>query len=422
MEAAATVSSTRKRSSADKSRGRRSKVGESEHGTASSPSGAAEVCGDNKGAPPPVASKVPHSTARQGGVRSPPRRSENAGRNETFGDNQQEETEAVQQQSVQATSAVVAPQVLPSAPLDAPNEVHGGGYAESKESRPTEMASPAPQEMPSAPVDIGGETVVGCAYGWEEIKTNEPTAPPTFLTDSYDDPCGFPATHSAPTTQAQLSNHQVTTSLAPTACGFDVLGRSRDIGRHYPEISGIFDHRAAATPLSEDQVLRLYGGTWLTRREEVVAEFVSLNQEKNLNSHALYVLLANYLRARQLLSETTSLVEKFRDEVAKCESLVWDMKSASVTVTGTCGDGRAVSATRHFNRAEYNSRVASRLASCSQQMLTLLKERHVVYMHNVGTLKVQIDYHIQLVVGRAPLGNVQNSTPIIFKVHPGTKV
>lgn len=150
----------------------------------------------------------------------------------------------------------------------------------------------------------------------------------------------------------------------------------------------------------------------------MVADFVTLNQEKNLNRHSLYVLLANYLRSRELLSETTSLLEKLREEMAHCESNVWDMVSASVTGSGSCGDNKQFSGTHRFNQAQYNGAVASRLASCSQQMHALLREKHVVCMHNVSTIRVQIDYHIQLVVDGASLGGMQSSTPVTFKMHP----
>ncbi|KAH7975769.1 hypothetical protein HPB52_005011 [Rhipicephalus sanguineus] len=329
--------SSRKKTSATKSRGREdhpaSEVGDSEDGAVSRRN--EEVCDNDSESPPPLASKVAHSTACQDGTALLPKRSRAANRGETFDDNRREEME-VEPQSTEAASAVVsAPQVAPSTPVYAPTEVRSSGSCptETKESETTEMGPAVPQEMPSA-------------------------------------------------------------------------------------LAGIFDNRTRARPLSEDQVLRLYGGAWLNGRKGMVADFVTLNQEKNLNRHSLYVLLANYLRSRELLSETTSLLEKLREEMAHCESNVWDMVSASVTGSGSCGDNKQFSGTHRFNQAQYNGAVASRLASCSQQMHALLREKHVVCMHNVSTIRVQIDYHIQLVVDGASLGGMQSSTPVTFKMHP----
>ncbi|KAL1472985.1 hypothetical protein MTO96_039017 [Rhipicephalus appendiculatus] len=62
-----------------------------------------------------------------------------------------------------------------------------------------------------------------------------------FLWDTCSDPCGFPMTYDgAPTSQTEISSCQVSV-VAPMACGYDVLGWSCDLGRYYPEISGIFD-------------------------------------------------------------------------------------------------------------------------------------------------------------------------------------
>ncbi|KAL3215324.1 hypothetical protein MRX96_006593 [Rhipicephalus microplus] len=53
-------------------------------------------------------------------------------------------------------------------------------------------------------------------------------------------------------------------------------------------------------PFTEEQVIALYQNAWLYERKTLVAEFVSLNQEKRLNHHELYKLLENYLRSREL--------------------------------------------------------------------------------------------------------------------------
>ncbi|KAL3199948.1 hypothetical protein MRX96_013431 [Rhipicephalus microplus] len=296
-----------------------------------------------------------------------PKRSQTTNRGErTFDDSRREEME-VAQHSTGATSAVVrAPQ--PSTPVDAPTtEVRCSDTStETKDSELTEMGRAVPLEIPSAPT---GTSSVGSGYsskagtidtaGTPSAPTfpltasvyapsapptfpqdsrddprsnaltfsldtcdeppsapptfpgdtcNEtPSAPPTFPVDTCDDHCGFPMTYDRTTTQTEVSNCQVAV-VAPMACGYDVLGWSRDVGRYYPEISGIFDPRTTARPRSEDQVLRQYGGVWLNGRKGMVADFVALNQEKNLNHHSLYVLLANYLRSRELLSETTSPV------------------------------------------------------------------------------------------------------------------
>ncbi|XP_050032007.2 ectopic P granules protein 5 homolog [Dermacentor andersoni] len=420
MEAAATVSSREKISAGKRCAPKQSndfpatKVGESE-GASCLP----DVVEDGDGSEsPPCASEVSHSTTRQDGADLLPGRPEEVGRSETFDDSQQEKIKAVPQPA-ETICAVVLPQIVPSAPVDAPEKVHSGIHTETTDKKQAEITPAFSHDLPSAPADTGSETGDECS-DWEEIRTEDlteaPSAPPAVPPDTHDNPCAFPTPRDTLTTQTELASYKVT-ALLPTACGYDVFGRSRDIGRHYPEISGISDHRAAIRPLLEDQILQMYGGAWLKGRENMVANFASLNEEKNLNSHSLYVLLANYLRSRDLLSETTSLMESLREETAQWEARVWNLVSASVTGTGSCSDYVQVSGTHHFQQAKYNKDVASILASRSEQMLTLLKEKHVVYMHNVNTLRVQIDYHFQLVVSGTPFRDMQNSRPISFKIQ-----
>lgn len=418
MEAVATASSRKKISAGTPCAPNQpndlpaTKVCESEGGEASCRRPGVAEDGDGSESPPP-ATEVSHSTTRQDGADLLPVRPDKVNRSKTFDDSQQEKIKAVAQPTEAICAVVLAPAV-PSAPVDAPDD---GSSTETTHKEKAGMAPDFSHYLPSAPVDTGSETDDEF-NDWEQIRTEEltetPSAPLTVPPDAHDDPYAFPGSRDTPTPQTQLASH--VTVLASTACGYDVFGRSRDIGRHYPEICGISDHRVATRPLPEDQVLRMYGGAWLRGRENVVADFVSLNEEKSLNSHSLYVLLANYLRSRDLLSETTSLMESLREETSQWEERVWKMVPASVRCTGRCSDDKQVSGTHHFEKAQYDKDVASILASRSQQMLTLLKEKHVVYMHNVNTLRVQIDYHFQLVVGSAPYRDVQNSRPISFKI------
>ncbi|KAL1472986.1 hypothetical protein MTO96_039018 [Rhipicephalus appendiculatus] len=134
MEAAV---SSHKKTSAAKSRGRKddpaSEAGDSEDGAV--PSRNKEVCdNDSEPPPPPLASKVAHSRACQDGTALLPKRSRTANRGETFDDNRREEMEAVPRSTGAASAVVGAPQVVPSAPVDAPTtEVRCSGSSTGNE-------------------------------------------------------------------------------------------------------------------------------------------------------------------------------------------------------------------------------------------------------------------------------------------------
>ncbi|XP_077496102.1 ectopic P granules protein 5 homolog [Amblyomma americanum] len=323
-----------------------------------------------------------------------------------------------------AISAPVAPE-LPSAPVDTSGEPNGDNYPNAISlSLAGVVCAP---EFPTAPVEVTGDPK-GDSHS-TEIKTTrlQETFPavslhvvPTAPADLYagEDAYIFPSCpeYPAATPHSQAATFGV--SSAVTLCGFDVLSRSKDVSRLHSEILSVLDNRTLVRPLTEDQALGLYENAWLKQRGSMITEFVSLNDERNLKHHTLYVLLASYLRSRELLTETTGALNSLQKQIAQQEAGTWDLVSASVTGQASCTDNRQVTGTHHFEKAQYNGRMASLMASSCEKLLRLLREKHVVHMHNVSTLRIQIDYYFQLVLSRGPFRHLQSNSPVSFQTKP----
>ncbi|KAK8759850.1 hypothetical protein V5799_028885 [Amblyomma americanum] len=323
-----------------------------------------------------------------------------------------------------AISAPVAPE-LPSAPVDTSGEPNDDNYPNAISlSLAGVVCAP---EFPTAPVEVTGDPK-GDSHS-TEIKTTrlQETFPavslhvvPTAPADLYagEDSYVFPSCpeYPAATPHSQAATYGV--SSAVTLCGFDVLSRSKDVSRLHSEILSVLDNRTLVRPLTEDQALGLYENAWMKQRGSMITEFVSLNDERNLKHHTLYVLLASYLRSRELLTETTGALNSLQKQIAQQEAGTWDLVSASVTGQASCTDNRQVTGTHHFEKAQYNGRMASLMASSCEQLLRLLREKHVVHMHNVSTLRIQIDYYFQLVLSRGPFRHLQSNSPVSFQTKP----
>ncbi|XP_077501047.1 ectopic P granules protein 5 homolog [Amblyomma americanum] len=240
-----------------------------------------------------------------------------------------------------------------------------------------------------------------------------PTAPAESLDSHY----AFPSSsHAAATERCQVGDTKAPAAVAVRSD--DALSRNRSIGKLYPELSEIRDNRESMRPFTEDQILMLYESAWLKARKSIVAEFVTLNEERHLNHHELYRLLENYLKSREQLASTQSVMRSLQEDVAQQEACLWDIVPDVVSGKGRCADNKRVTGEHYFQRALYNNDAASAMASSAQKLLKLLGEKHVLHMHNAHTQRVQIDYYFQLLLDAAPFRDMPKNTPVSSGTQP----
>lgn len=268
----------------------------------------------------------------------------------------------------------------------------------------------------TVPPEVPTEELSTAQLAMAPISTVEPEVP-TAPAETFDSHYAFP---SSPSAKSAVRFHVsgMEESAAVTALSDDSLGRNKSVGRLYPELSEIPDNRTCMRPFTEEQVMALYENAWLKERTTIVAEFVSLNQEKRLNHHELYKLLESYLRSRELLAATVCTVRELEEDVGKHETCVWDIVPDVVTGKGRCADNKRVTGEHYFQRALYNDDVASLMASSSKELLKLLREKHVLYMHNASTLRVQIDYYFQLILDISTFRDIPKNMPISTGTQP----
>ncbi|KAH6937982.1 hypothetical protein HPB50_006074 [Hyalomma asiaticum] len=245
------------------------------------------------------------------------------------------------------------------------------------------------------------------------VQPEAPTAPDECFGNHY----AFPSSPGAKSS-VRFRDSGVEERGAVTTRSDDSLGRSKNVGKLYPELSAIPDNRTTMRPFTEEQVIALYENSWLKERKNVVADFVTLNQEKRLNHHELYKLLENYLRSRELLVAAMCTVRELEEDIRKHEACVWDIVPDVVTGKGRCADNKRVTGEHYFQRALYNDDAASLMAAASQKLLKLLREKHVLYMHNASTLRVQIDYYFQVVLDVAAFRDIPKNMPVSAGTQP----
>lgn len=245
------------------------------------------------------------------------------------------------------------------------------------------------------------------------VQPEVPTAPNECFGNLY----AFP---NSPGAKSSVNFHDsgIEESAAATARCDDALGRGKSFGRLYPELSEIPESRTTMRPFTEEQVIALYQNAWLKERKTLVAEFVSLNQEKRLNHHELYKLLENYQRSRELLAATVCTVRELEEDIGKHEACVWDIVPDVVTGKGRCADNKRVTGEHYFQRALYNDDAASLLTSSSQKLLKLLGEKHVLHVHNASTLRIQIDYYFQVILDKSTFRDIPKNMPISAGTQP----
>nr|XP_050045901.1 ectopic P granules protein 5 homolog [Dermacentor andersoni] len=268
----------------------------------------------------------------------------------------------------------------------------------------------------TVPSEVPTEELSTAQLAMAPISTVEPEVP-TAPDESFDGHYAFP---SSPGTRSAVRFHisGIEESAAVTSRSDDSLGRNKSVGRLYPELSEVPDNRTSMRPFTEEQIMALYENAWLKERTTIVSEFVSLNQEKRLNHHELYKLLESYRRSRELLVATVCTVRELVEHIGKHETCVWDIVPDVVTGKGRCADNKRVTGEHYFQRALYNDDVASLMASSSQKLLKLLREKHVLYMHNASTLRVQIDYYFQLILDIATFRDIPKNMPISTGTQP----
>lgn len=238
-----------------------------------------------------------------------------------------------------------------------------------------------------------------------------PVAPEVPTAPAGDDCYAFPASSDDAATALRLgASAELSSDVA--ARGDDVLNRSKSVGRLYPELSEVRDERQSMRPFTEEQILMLYENAWLKERTAIVSDFVSLNKERHLNHHELYKLLENYLHSRELLATSTCALHSFQQDIAKQEAGMWDIVPDVVSGKGRCADNKRVTGEHYYQRALYNNDAASLMTSSAQELLKLLKEKHLLHMHNAAALRVQVDYYFQLVLDTPQFRDMPKNAPV----------
>ncbi|KAL1427864.1 hypothetical protein MTO96_003196 [Rhipicephalus appendiculatus] len=276
-------------------------------------------------------------------------------------------------------------------------------------------------QLPKAPIatvqpEVNTEELSTAQLAETPISTVQPEVP-TAPNESFGNLYAFPNSPGAKSS-VNFRDSGTEESAAATARCDDALGRSKSFGKLYPELSEIPESRMTMRPFTEEQVIALYQNAWLKERKTLVAEFVSLNQEKKLNHHELYKLLENYLRSRELLAATVCTVRELEEDIGKHEACVWDIVPDVVTGKGRCVDNKRVTGEHYFQRALYNDDAASLMTSSSQKLLKLLGEKHVLYMHNASTLRIQIDYYFQVILDKSTFRDIPKNMPISAGTQP----
>lgn len=174
---------------------------------------------------------------------------------------------------------------------------------------------------------------------------------------------------------------------------------------HYPALPKQETSQAIQEPLqpfTKEQLAQLYSNPELEASREFEICFVQSElRTAALNKHPLHELITAYAQARDKQRHNANELDRLRQELKGCEESAWILENSRVSGRSQCQDGISVSVSHRYQTCRLQRPVLERISQIQNQINRLANESHLLYSHDVASLRLKIEHYIRTAVHAA---------------------
>ncbi|XP_019856281.1 PREDICTED: ectopic P granules protein 5 homolog [Amphimedon queenslandica] len=174
-------------------------------------------------------------------------------------------------------------------------------------------------------------------------------------------------------------------------------------------------------PYSEEDLSLLYPNPQLGANTEFIDNFIKESQQ---DSHPLYELLKQYLKARLSSKAAEGKLQNLKKDYSKNNDMIWTITDKRISSNGRCADGKSISHSHSHKFAQLDADAVFRTEDNLKSIKTALQEEYTMLSYSAQLAYIHVEFYIHQLINSMPeLADMPQTAPItgyIPYVPPGS--